>query len=206
MDPKLNLDGKVFHNSCAKCADCQCQITVSNFAKSETGGQITLLCKTHYFKRFHEGGAYLGGEKYSKQAPRDLSKDSVAAAAASPVRTGAGETEPGGKTAAPAPVPVPDAFTKAPESGAERRPSFSPAERRGSASAASSTPAPVETPAAPAPAATEEEPVSAPPPVPATTQAVGESEETTTVFNTETIQAATDEAAAAVAATEDESV
>ena len=201
MDPKLNLDGKVFHNSCAKCADCQCQITVSNFAKSETGGQITLLCKTHYFKRFHEGGAYLGGEKYSKQAPRDLSKDSVAAAAASPVRTGAGETDPGGKTAAPAPVPVPDAFTKAPESGAERRPSFSPAERR--ASAASSTPAPAETPAAPAPAATEEEPVSAPPPVPETAQAEGEE---TTVFNTETIQAATEEAAATVAATEDESI
>jgi hypothetical protein len=65
---KLYSDGIAYHSSCAKCADCGCQITLSNFTKSGT----TLLCKTHYFKRFHEEGSYLGGDKFENKAPRDL--------------------------------------------------------------------------------------------------------------------------------------
>jgi hypothetical protein len=121
MDPQLNLDGKLFHKPCAKCADCQCQITVSNFAKGESGDQITLLCKTHYFKRFHEGGAYLGGDKYAKQAPRDKLSEGVAAAAASPLRSsgesaGSANDFPGKSPApvSPAPAPAP-ASAPAPE-------------------------------------------------------------------------------------------
>jgi hypothetical protein len=61
-DPQITLDGVAYHKECAKCVDCKCQITLSNFCKSET----TLYCKTHYFKRFKEEGGYIGGEKYSK--------------------------------------------------------------------------------------------------------------------------------------------
>jgi cysteine/glycine-rich protein len=64
MDPQINLDGSIFHKTCAKCADCSCQITLSNFTRSGS----TLLCKTHYFKRFSETGQYLGGEKFSQKA------------------------------------------------------------------------------------------------------------------------------------------
>jgi hypothetical protein len=38
----------------AKCQDCKCQITLSNFHKSEEGGKTLLLCKTHFFTRFNE--------------------------------------------------------------------------------------------------------------------------------------------------------
>ena len=54
MDPQINLDGSLFHKHCAKCADCNCQINLSNFNKSETPDQTLLLCKTHYFQRFNE--------------------------------------------------------------------------------------------------------------------------------------------------------
>ncbi len=71
MDPQINLDGSIFHKGCAKCNDCNCQISLSNFTKNENDGIITLLCKTHYFKRFHEQGSYLGGEKFAIKNPRD---------------------------------------------------------------------------------------------------------------------------------------
>jgi hypothetical protein len=71
MDPQINLDGSIFHKVCAKCTDCNCQITLSNFTKNETDGVVTLLCKTHYFKRFHEQGSYLGGDKFQVKNPRD---------------------------------------------------------------------------------------------------------------------------------------
>ncbi len=71
MDPQINLDGSIFHKPCAKCADCNCQITLSNFTKNESSDQTLLLCKIHYFKRFHEGGSYVGGDKYQKTATRD---------------------------------------------------------------------------------------------------------------------------------------
>jgi hypothetical protein len=70
-DPQINLDGTILHKPCAKCEDCQCQITLANFCKNETEGTFVLLCKTHYFKRFHEGGSYLGGEKFQVKNPRD---------------------------------------------------------------------------------------------------------------------------------------
>ncbi len=70
-DPQINLDGTILHKPCAKCEDCQCQITLANFCKNETEGSFVLLCKTHYFKRFHEGGSYLGGEKFQVKNPRD---------------------------------------------------------------------------------------------------------------------------------------
>lgn len=54
MDPLINLDGSIIHKQCAKCGDCNCQITLSNFVKSEIGDQTTLLCKIHYLKRFSE--------------------------------------------------------------------------------------------------------------------------------------------------------
>lgn len=72
MDPQINLDGNIFHKPCAKCADCNCQITISNFSKHESEDGVILLCKTHYFKRFREEGAYLGGEKYHVKATRDV--------------------------------------------------------------------------------------------------------------------------------------
>ena len=61
-DPQITFDGAKFHKPCAKCADCSCQITLSNFTKAPDN---TLLCKTHYFKRFHEEGNYLGGEQFA---------------------------------------------------------------------------------------------------------------------------------------------
>lgn len=70
-DPQINLDGSLFHKSCAKCLDCKCQITLSNFAKNETSNVTTLLCKTHYFQRFStNGGNYIGGEKYHTKGNR----------------------------------------------------------------------------------------------------------------------------------------
>lgn len=72
MDPQINLDGLKLHKQCAKCKDCNCQITLSNFAKHETDDDLTLLCKTHYFKRFHEQGAYLGSEKFQKKQEREI--------------------------------------------------------------------------------------------------------------------------------------
>jgi hypothetical protein len=72
MDPQINLDGSIFHKICAKCHDCHCQITLSNFVKHETEAEVLLLCKTHHLKRFHEQGSYLGAEKFKKAADRDI--------------------------------------------------------------------------------------------------------------------------------------
>ena len=49
-DPKIVLDGCKYHKSCAKCVDCGCQITLSNFTKVGT----ELLCRTHNLARFHK--------------------------------------------------------------------------------------------------------------------------------------------------------
>lgn len=72
MDPQINLDGVLLHKPCAKCADCKCQITLTNFSKHETPEGFLLLCKTHYFKRFREEGSYLGGDKFQVKATRDV--------------------------------------------------------------------------------------------------------------------------------------
>jgi len=72
MDPQINLDGGLFHKPCAKCADCNCQITLSNFVKVDNGDDTLLLCKTHSLQRFHEKGSYLGAEKFKVKAERDV--------------------------------------------------------------------------------------------------------------------------------------
>lgn len=71
MDPQVNLDGTIFHKACAKCQDCNCQISLSNFTKNETKDTFTLLCKTHYFKRFRENGSYPGAEQFQKNVNRN---------------------------------------------------------------------------------------------------------------------------------------
>ena len=100
MDPYINLDGVIFHKPCAKCEDCNCQITISNFVKNEAADHTVLLCKTHYLKRFKEvslntfcfifknhviykrlfifafnqgGTGYLGSEKYKMQTKHGAS-------------------------------------------------------------------------------------------------------------------------------------
>ena len=54
MDPQINLDSFIFHKYCAKCADCNGQITLNNFAMmkgEQTPSDLVLLCKTHYAYR-----------------------------------------------------------------------------------------------------------------------------------------------------------
>ena len=86
-DPQITLDGYKYHKACAKCQDCACQITIRNFTKTDN----LLLCKTHYFKRFHEEGSYMGGEKFiksSKSADSTESSSTLRAAAAAGVGVG----------------------------------------------------------------------------------------------------------------------
>lgn len=110
MDAQINLDGSIFHKPCAKCQDCQCQITISNFCKNETSDETVLLCKTHYFKRFHEGGSYLGAEKFQKKQTREMNSEekTKAGQSAAPVATTAPALAP-----APAPASVPTAAAHA---------------------------------------------------------------------------------------------
>jgi hypothetical protein len=72
-DPQITLDGAKYHKACAKCQDCSCQITLGNFTKTDN----VLLCKTHYFKRFHEEGSYMGGDKFIKSSKSTDSTDSL---------------------------------------------------------------------------------------------------------------------------------
>ena len=69
-DPQVNLDRTLYHKSCAKCADCSCQITLSNFTKSGD----TLFCKTHYFERFSKTNTYIGGESFKHKGSAELSR------------------------------------------------------------------------------------------------------------------------------------
>jgi hypothetical protein len=59
-DPQVTLDGVKYHKACAKCEDCKCQITLSNFTKV---GEM-LLCRTHNLARFHKDNSYVGGDKF----------------------------------------------------------------------------------------------------------------------------------------------
>ena len=59
-DPQVTLDGAKYHKGCAKCNDCGCQITLSNFTKV---GDM-LLCRTHNLARFHKDNSYVGGDKF----------------------------------------------------------------------------------------------------------------------------------------------
>ena len=78
MDPQINIDGTILHKPCAKCLDCKCQITLTNFAKYETPEIITLLCKTHYLKRYHESGVLLGSERFQNKKPSEKSSSKLA--------------------------------------------------------------------------------------------------------------------------------
>jgi hypothetical protein len=100
MDPQINLDGSIFHKTCAKCDECKCQITLSNFTRSGS----TLLCKTHYFKRFSETGSYLGAEKYSQKGSTENRSSS-----------------PGMVNVRKSPVPMEARRSPAPAERAERR-------------------------------------------------------------------------------------
>lgn len=51
-DSQINIDGAKLHKSCSKCMDCNCQITLTNFAKYENEDVFTLLCVIHYSQRF----------------------------------------------------------------------------------------------------------------------------------------------------------
>jgi hypothetical protein len=94
VDPQLNVDGTLFHKVCAKCADCNCQITLSNFAAVNSPDEYILLCKTHYSKRFSEsGGSYPGGEKYNVKNSRDMKAAEVTSASRDPVRNENESTE-----------------------------------------------------------------------------------------------------------------
>ena len=70
--PTVNLDGVIFHKNCAKCNECNCQITLSNLGAKDGSGEATvLLCKTHHLKRFHLMGSYIGGQKYKRISVSD---------------------------------------------------------------------------------------------------------------------------------------
>lgn len=113
-DPQITLDGLSYHKECAKCSDCKCQISLSNFCKFEK----TLFCKTHYFKRFKEEGSYLGGEKYAQKSggayvtkdssfvPKESSSNQTAAAAPT---SGVDDAEIPSDNAPPAEAEVPEA-------------------------------------------------------------------------------------------------
>jgi hypothetical protein len=163
MDPQINLDGSLFHTSCAKCEDCKCQITISNFCKNENEGKVTLLCKTHYFKRFHEGGAYIGGDKFQVKATRDVqatrrsSLGGVSADAVPPSPSKEAEVAPPAAPEAEAvPTPAPEPEPTPAPAAVELEPEATPAE-----STTEAEPAPVEEiPAAEETATTEETPVA----------------------------------------------
>jgi hypothetical protein len=79
-DKQVNFDGAYYHQPCSKCKDCNCNVSVTNFAfVDEENGEKTLLCKVHYNARFTAaGGVYAGASKYAKQSEREsLSKDSA---------------------------------------------------------------------------------------------------------------------------------
>jgi hypothetical protein len=52
MDPQINLDGNIFHTTCAKCEDCRCQVcslplmqpVITNRLQSRTSPEAGPLC------------------------------------------------------------------------------------------------------------------------------------------------------------------
>lgn len=77
MDTQINIDGFVFHAACAKCVDCRCQITLSNYTKIKNADKtILLLCQNDFYKRFHERGSWngilAGGSFERKEIPETV--------------------------------------------------------------------------------------------------------------------------------------
>ena len=62
FDPQLNLGQHKYHKTCAKCEDCHCQLTLSNYTSAPDGS--SLLCSLHMKIRFRQEGQYRGGGKY----------------------------------------------------------------------------------------------------------------------------------------------
>jgi len=94
-DKQMNYDGLIFHAPCSKCADCGCNVTVSNFAIADEGeGKKELLCKVHYKARFNAaGGVYAGAGKFTKQSEREVvsaDRASRSASVSSPIKAGTG--------------------------------------------------------------------------------------------------------------------
>ena len=56
---RVALQGRVFHERCARCATCNCVLTASNFASCEDG---KMMCLPHFRQRFAaSGGRYSFG-------------------------------------------------------------------------------------------------------------------------------------------------
>ncbi|RHY36374.1 hypothetical protein DYB25_003454 [Aphanomyces astaci] len=62
-DLKTQLEGKIFHQECFKCATCSTQLNLNNFTFA--GDQ--LLCKVHYMETFHKNNGYAGGEQFKQK-------------------------------------------------------------------------------------------------------------------------------------------
>ncbi|KAF0690073.1 Aste57867_18522 [Aphanomyces stellatus] len=62
-DLKTQLEGKVFHQTCFKCATCATQLNLNNFTYA---GDL-LMCKVHYMEHFHKNNGYAGGDQFSKK-------------------------------------------------------------------------------------------------------------------------------------------
>lgn len=72
-DPQINLDGKIFLKSKAKCEDCGSKLTVTNYHMSGNGdGTWLLLCQTHYKARFSKTGVYAGADKFAKKTGQEV--------------------------------------------------------------------------------------------------------------------------------------
>jgi hypothetical protein len=66
-----------------------------------------LYCKTHYFKRFHEEGSYLGGDKFENKNPRD-SKTGLAFPSADSLEELQSPVTVSASAPPPPPIPGPD--------------------------------------------------------------------------------------------------
>eukprot|EP00596_Hydrurales_sp_CCMP1899_P008299 CAMPEP_0119035762 /NCGR_PEP_ID=MMETSP1177-20130426/2960_1 /TAXON_ID=2985 /ORGANISM="Ochromonas sp, Strain CCMP1899" /LENGTH=668 /DNA_ID=CAMNT_0006994481 /DNA_START=128 /DNA_END=2135 /DNA_ORIENTATION=- len=80
MDPQINLDGAIYHQPCAKCADCFCQINLHNFAQNAlTSDDNVLLCKIHYKSRLKKDGNNENiNPRHSAKSPRQSGDSSDA--------------------------------------------------------------------------------------------------------------------------------
>uniref|UniRef100_A0A7S1XNE4 LIM zinc-binding domain-containing protein n=1 Tax=Phaeomonas parva TaxID=124430 RepID=A0A7S1XNE4_9STRA len=85
-DSKVSIEGKLICSADFRCEDCRCKLSLQSYT---VAGGTTLLCKTHYFERFHTTNSYGGDDRFSKAtsvANQSSSGGATAAAsAASPV-------------------------------------------------------------------------------------------------------------------------
>ena len=67
MDSQMKLDKVSIHSSCARCHECKCTVSLSNYAKSERNGAFVLLCQTHYMRQTYETKGSYSMSPNSKQ-------------------------------------------------------------------------------------------------------------------------------------------